>query len=72
MSAPIGMPVDRSVACNGATEGTGVGRAGSMGAGLTEVTMQEIKPEPVSFTAEKPWPVPYYLPERDSYAMYQA
>ena len=48
MRTPIGMPVDRLVACNGATEGTGLARAGSMGAGLTEVTMQEIKPEPVS------------------------
>jgi hypothetical protein len=71
MSTPIGMSVDRSVARNGATEGTGVGRAGSMGAGPTQGTMQETKPEPVSLTTEKPWSVPYYLPERGSYAMYK-
>jgi hypothetical protein len=44
MRTPIGMPVDRLVACNGATAGTGLARAGSRGAGLTEVIMQETKP----------------------------
>jgi hypothetical protein len=72
MSTSIGMSVDRSMACNGATEGSGLARAGSMGARLTEVVMQATKPKPVSLTAEKPWSVPYYLPERGSYAMYQA
>ena len=43
MRTPIGMPVDRPVAGNGATEGTGLARAGSMGAGLTQVIMQDTK-----------------------------
>jgi hypothetical protein len=72
MSTPIGMSVDRLVACNGATEGTGLARAGSMGAGLTQAIVQETEPEPVSLTAEKAWPVPYCLTERGSYAMYKA
>ena len=72
MSTPIGMSVDRSVACNGATEGIGLAGAGSMGAGLTQAIMQRNKPDPVSLTAEKPCSVAYYLPERGGYAMYQA